>query len=157
MHTIMERIDFGRAASEGLSYLSGMLEEFRSSGILTEEEAAAAEPEGILRFFETDPGRRAAAASALSREKEFIMDRDVDGVPAVVQGVIDCFFEEEDGIVLIDFKNSRAVTEEQKQEMKRRYGPQIRLYREALQEAYGRPVKESWLYLFRSATLIAVE
>ena len=28
----------------------------------------------------------------------------------IVQGIIDCYFEEEDGIVLIDYKNSYVET-----------------------------------------------
>ena len=157
MHAVMERADFSRAVSEGEPYLKELVRQLKEKGIFSEEEADAADIGSLTRFFSGDLARRASEAPALMREKEFIMSRDVDGAPAIVQGVIDCFFEEEDGIVLIDYKNSRAETDGEKQVMLQRYAPQIRLYREALRHATGKKVKESWLYLFRSGTLLAVE
>ena len=74
-----------------------------------------------------------------------------------MQGIIDCYFEDEDGLVLIDYKNSRADAAVEEEVLIERYSGQIRLYREALEEALGRPVSESWLYLFRSRKFVAVE
>ena len=74
-----------------------------------------------------------------------------------MQGIIDCYFEEEDGIVLIDYKNSYAGNEERERELVRMYEGQIDIYREALEIASGKPVKESYLYLFGSKKFIAVK
>ena len=70
------------------------------------------------------------------------------GTQAIVQGIIDCFFEEEDGMVIIDYKNSYVGSEAEEEELRQRYGEQLALYKEALEASWGRPVKETWLYLF---------
>ena len=58
----------------------------------------------------------------------------------MVQGIIDCWFEDEKGIVLLDYKTGR-----ERPDMDPRYLSQIRIYRDALAEAEGRPVVEAYL------------
>jgi len=70
-----------------------------------------------------------------------------------VQGVIDCFIEEEDGIVLIDYKTD-YVTDENKLEVIKRYETQIHYYTLALEAIMGKKVKEKYLYLFFSEEAI---
>ena len=78
-------------------------------------------------------------------------------MPTIVQGVIDCYFEDEQGLVLIDYKNSWAKDEAAEQVLIERYEGQIRLYAEALEAVLGRPVSEAWLYLFKSRRFIRVD
>ncbi len=157
MHTVMERIDFAKALEGGISYITEETRRLQEAGILTEEEAAGIQPENIDAFFRTPLGERAAKAPKLFREKEFLLRKEIEGSPVIVQGIIDCYFEDEDGLVLIDYKNSRADAAVEEEVLIERYSGQIRLYREALEEALGRPVTESWLYLFRSRKFVAVE
>ncbi|MBQ6400866.1 MAG: helicase-exonuclease AddAB subunit AddA [Firmicutes bacterium] len=157
MHAIMERVDFARARDEGMDYIRAAAEEMTEQGILTEEELAAASLENIAAFFRDPVGLRAAGAETLHREKEFLMRKEEQGVPVVVQGIIDCWFAEDDGLVLIDYKNSRLGGEADEQVIADRYREQIRLYREALEKAEERPVKESWLYLFRAKRFIPID
>lgn len=156
MHTIMERIDFARALDEGEAYIRRAAEEMAEKGILTEEELASASAENIAAFFADPVGQRAARAEALHREKEFLLRRERQGVPVIVQGIIDCWFTEEDGLVLIDYKNSRLNEEADEETVTGRYREQILLYREALEKAEERPVKETWLYLFRAKRFVPV-
>ena len=53
-----------------------------------------------MAFFKSGIGKRAAEALSLDREREFIMEKEIDGQKTIVQGIIDCFFEEEDGMIL---------------------------------------------------------
>ena len=75
------------------------------------------------------------------------MEKDIEGASAIVQGVIDCFFEEDGNLILIDYKNGRAAQGEEDR-IKERYAGQMELYREALEAASGKKVSESYLYLF---------
>ena len=68
----------------------------------------------IQGFFAAPTGRRAAQARTFQKEREFILQKDVSGTQAIVQGIIDCFFEEEDGMVIIDYKNSYVGSEREK-------------------------------------------
>ena len=54
-------------------------------------------------------------------------------------------FLEEDGAVVVDYKTDRVKTPD---ELRERYRVQLALYRNALTEALGVPVKECVLYSF---------
>ena len=141
------------ARPEGKTIKEWLLEQ----GILTPEEHEAIRPEHLAEFFSTEIGARAARAPMLCREKEFLLQKEIEGMPTIVQGVIDCYFEDEQGLVLIDYKNSWAKDEAAEQVLIERYEGQIRLYAEALEAVLGRPVSEAWLYLFKSRRFIRVD
>ena len=63
----------------------------------------------------------------------------------LIQGIIDVFFEEEDGIVLLDYKTDSVAA---LQELRNRYETQLDYYSEALTKLMGQPVKEKLLYSF---------
>ena len=60
----------------------------------------------IAAFFADPVGQRAARATKLKERKRIHNAGNGRGGSHHRQGVIDCYFEEEDGIVLIDYKNS---------------------------------------------------
>ena len=66
--------------------------------------------------------------------------------------MIDCYFEEADGIVLYDYKTNRIDRAKPLQEEQERitamYRTQLELYSNALKDALGKDVKEKYLYLF---------
>ena len=69
----------------------------------------------------------------------------------MVQGVIDCYFEEEDYLVLIDYKNSYVNKKDREQalrKLKQTYEGQVQIYQEALEIIRQKPVAEACLYLF---------
>ena len=63
----------------------------------------------------------------------------------LVQGIIDAFFYEEDGIVLVDYKTDRVKSGD---ELVRRYRVQLASYAEALRRITGEEVKEQWIWSF---------
>ena len=75
-----------------------------------------------------------------------------EGGRAIIRGIIDCFFEEEDGLVIVDYKtgNSRGSEDEVRQ----RYQVQMEIYGRALEAAAGKKVKETYLYLTDSGKII---
>ena len=160
-HGIMERIDFTRAEAEGVAYIRQAAAEMAASGIFAEEEIEAVDLARIAAFFDSPLGKRCAgsfAAGRLQRERAFDLRLEVEGELAVVQGVIDCYFEEEDGLVLLDYKTNwidpTKDFAEEEERMRRAYQRQIDIYRRALSAALKRPVKEAWLYLFGAGVLI---
>lgn len=154
-HRIMERIEFNRAGREGMTYLEAETKKMVATEILTEEELHAVRLERILKFFAGELGQRAAAAfdrGCVQRERAFDLLVDLNGEEVIVQGIIDCYFEEEDGIVLIDYKTNwidagKPFAEEEKR-LKAAYTRQIQIYKSALECTLGKPVKEAYLYLF---------
>ena len=72
-----------------------------------------------------------------------------------MQGIIDVFWEEEDGIVVLDYKTDRVKTAE---ELLARYRAQLLLYGEALERSFdGKKIREILIYSFRLNQMIPVE
>lgn len=115
----------------------------------------------IRSFAESDIADRmriAAQNGRLFLEQPFVMSLPAkriwpDAAPdpeddddVLTQGIIDVFWIEEDGIVLLDYKTDRV---ENSRELKDRYKVQLDLYREALSRRFpDLPVKETWIYSF---------
>lgn len=72
----------------------------------------------------------------------------------MLQGIIDCFFYEDDGIVLVDYKTDRVKSEADIAKIKDRYAPQLALYAAAIEQITGRKVKQKNLYLFSCESVV---
>ena len=133
----------------------------------------------VETFLDSDIGARMRAAQKagrLYREKPFVMGFTAEeltqfgfgdgaaNVPdeetlTLIQGIIDVFWVEEDGIVVLDYKTDRVDTAK---ELKDRYAAQLALYGEALERIYNAEetrtmrVKERLLYSFRLGGVIRV-
>lgn len=156
MHKVMECIDFGEALAEvdagrGAAYVRRQIERMEQQELLLPEETEAVECEKIAAFFENPVGRRAASADRMYRETEFNLLRESGGTQVMVQGIIDCYFEEEDHLILIDYKNSYINPNNREAALRRlreTYRDQIAVYKEALEVIRQKPVAEAYLYLF---------
>lgn len=131
--------------------VSAAIAELVESGRLTEREAEIVEPAHIAEFFRGKLGRRMLNSLEIRREQPFyaeICGRDVgqdyDGRISV-QGQIDLYFVEEDGIVVVDYKSDTVTNLEEERE---NYAKQVKIYSKILPEFTGKPIKEMFLYAF---------
>ncbi len=162
-HGVMERADFTKAAGYGEAYIIECMDGLVRDGVFTEEEMKAVDPEKIRKFFDTDLGKRAAAAAekgVLYKELPFESKVLVNGEDVLVQGVIDCCFEEPDGIVLVDYKTNyidrKKGLDKEAERMRELYTTQLSAYARAIQKAMGKTVKERYLYLFGADTEVSI-
>ena len=65
----------------------------------------------------------------------------------LLQGVVDCFFEEDGELVVVDFKTDR-IGRAQIEERAEHYRPQLEAYSMALMRVMGKKVREKVLYFF---------
>ena len=75
----------------------------------------------------------------------------------LIQGIIDVFWIEDDGITVLDYKTDRVDTA---QELIDRYATQLKLYADALERVFAArkmKVKEILIYSFRLEKLISIE
>ena len=129
---------------------------------MTSEMAACIRISDILLFLESSSGKRMSAAAGkgkLWREQPFVLGVDADqvypgfsGEPGsqekeviLVQGIIDAYFEEKDGIVVLDYKTDKVKSAEQ---LKERYHAQLEYYAQSLEGLLEKPVKEKIIYSF---------
>ena len=80
-----------------------------------------------------------------NRERFVESNADSHVEKVILQGIIDAFIMEEEGIILVDYKTDRVKDGE---ELRNRYQKQIDLYSEALEQILGKKVKRRALYSF---------
>lgn len=128
------------------------------SEFLSPEEYGLLNQEKLKKFLDSPLGQLFAKAykeNTLYREQHFMQEVEYeklfpedggDNVEKVIlQGIIDAFIMEEEGIILVDYKTDRVKDRE---ELKNRYQKQIDLYSEALEQILGKKVKRRALYSF---------
>ena len=128
------------------------------SDFLSPEEYGLLNQEKLKTFLDSPLGQLFAKAykeNTLYREQHFMQEVEYeklfpedggDNVEKVIlQGIIDAFIMEEDGIILVDYKTDRVKDGE---ELRNRYQKQIDLYSEALEQILGKKVKRRVLYSF---------
>ena len=128
------------------------------SDFLSPEEYGLLNQEKLKKFLDSPLGQLFAKAykeNTLYREQHFMQEVEyeklfpVDGGDTVekviLQGIIDAFIMEEEGIILVDYKTDRVKDGE---ELRNRYQKQIDLYSEALEQILGKKVKRRVLYSF---------
>ena len=158
-HMVMQKLDFTNADQSGVA---AQLEDMVRTGAVTDSEAACVDAGAIASFVSSPLGRRIVDNyDRFSREfsfkylmgaNEIYPDIDTDD-DIIVQGVIDAFFEDEKGnIVLIDYKTDKVKSNSQ--EIADRYRTQLRYYSIALKRLLGKPVSECYIHLFDNGETI---
>jgi ATP-dependent helicase/nuclease subunit A len=161
LHLAMQHIDF-----KACLCVTGVDEEIKrlvDKGFLHSTSAVAVDPKKIARFFGSDIGKRALKAENIKREfkfsllcpaEEFYPGGGNDKI--LLQGVVDCFFEEDGELVVIDFKTDH-VSIDTLQEKTNYYAPQLNAYSKALERITGKHVKERIIYYFALDKYVLVE
>lgn len=153
-HKLLELLDF--TSDYGEKELMSAVEVFREEGKLSPEMAECIRPEDILFFLNCGSGRRmseAARKEKLYKEQPFVLGvdaseiypEDLSGETILIQGIIDVFFEEEDGLVVLDYKTDKVRSA---WELKEKYHAQLDYYAQALEQLLEKPVKEKIIYSF---------
>lgn len=154
IHKVLELLDFSK--DHTMKSLNEDIKQWIKQGKLKKEDEKVIYRKEILALTKSDLGKRmkkAAQNVKLYKERQF-----VTGIPfstmdegaqtddfVVVQGIIDVYFEEEDGIVLLDYKTDR-VKEGEEGVLIQRYHAQMESYQQALEKITGKTVKEIYIY-----------
>lgn len=164
-HRVMELLPFARLSQlEPLENQTSQLQSFvrqliaseQKTGRLSEEYAQLVNVTKLAAFLEHPVARRMMCADQrgqLYKEKAFFLGINANRVnpkfpseeTILVQGVIDVYFEEEDGLVVLDYKTDRVNS---KEELVERYHKQLEVYAEALEQITGKRVKEKIIFSF---------
>lgn len=152
-HRVLELLNF--CGIRSYQELNTALRQLEEDGLMPAEALRLVDRRKLLKFFESPLAgrmRRAEEYGKLHKESQFVMGipaRQMDEAdsdePVLIQGIIDAWFEEEDGIVLVDYKTDR-VGEGEEQVLLDRYQIQLVYYAQALTQITGKKVKESFIY-----------
>ncbi|PMC40353.1 helicase-exonuclease AddAB subunit AddA [Bacillus sp. UMB0899] len=165
MHAVMQHINLQEEITE--KTIKHKVDELVQREILTPELANVIDVNQVASFFSSDLGQRMVNAKNVYREVPFSYALDAEQLyenmkdePILIQGVIDCLFEDEQGTVLLDYKTDtvkgrfnqdRIAVEEL---LKNRYRVQIDLYTKAVEDILHRPLQEKYLFFFDGGYLI---
>lgn len=160
-HFIMQKLDLNKVNTK--EEIDTQIYSMKDKNLLSGEEIKAIQRISFISFFKSNLGKRMLKAfnegKLVKRELPFYTEisslnidstlpKDVYGNEKVrLQGIIDCIFEEDEKIVLLDYKTD-YVEYGKESEILDKYRIQIKYYKDAVEKITGKEVKESYLYLF---------
>lgn len=170
VHFIMQKLNLDKVSTR--EEIRNQIEDMKNNNLLSEEEVKSVEKTNFVGFFRSELGKRMMTAYSdgklLKRELPFyteISSLEVDNTlpeekykneKVRLQGIIDCIFEEDNEIVLLDYKTDYVV-EGMEEEVIDKYRVQLRYYKEAVEKITGKKVKGSYLYLFGLSKEVIVD
>ena len=165
VHKLMEELSFVEAKETGLE---ATLDKLVSEGRYPEEYRKVLPKRKIEWFLNSNLGQRLVKAEKsgnLYKEAQFMigvpmreMEPEIDSEELVlVQGIIDLYMEEEDGLVLLDYKTDRVDWETGEEVLASRYKTQLLWYKKALEQMTGKRVKDTMIYSFALGKEIWIE
>ena len=152
LHDFMQFADFQTASRNPEAELKRLVEE----KYLTPEQAQVVDLRRVRRFFSGALGRRILSAEKVCKEQRFIatvpaklvqegLQGEDGALPVILHGAVDCMFEENGALYIVDFKTDRC---KDKAELWSRYSTQLKLYSGAMARITGKPVAACMLYSF---------
>ena len=170
LHLAMQHIRYDSCAT--VEAVKTELERLVAEKLLTPRQAESVAPERIAAFFASPLGRRVLSAKNVWREFKFSLllgphhipfdlkpeemaQWEASGDEILFQGVVDCCFEEDGKLHIIDFKTDR-VAKEHLEERARGYAGQISAYAHAMERILGLSVASGMVYFFSLDTAVEV-
>lgn len=155
-HRVMELLDFTEPYDE--ESMKEAISNMESEGRIWPEMAACVERRDILEFVNSGSGKRMRAAAReglLWKEQPFVLGIPMEDIypdmkeegreTVLVQGIIDVYFEEPEGLTVLDYKTDRVRTGK---ELLEKYQAQLEYYARALEQITGKKVREKIIYSF---------
>ncbi len=153
IHTFFQYCDFDNAQAD----VSAEIEAVAKRGFITSAQADVISPEKASAFFASGLYKRIrAAGDKVWREKKFMVavaDLDIGSdaldqlkkSDGMIKGIMDLVFEEDDGLIIVDYKSDRGASAKALSE---RYSMQLTLYKAAAELTMHKKVKAAYLYSF---------
>jgi len=144
IHFVLQNIDIAKTST--FDEIKTQLDNMVKGEMLSEEFLSVVDIGALVGFFTSDLGLRMRASKNVRREVKFFVDipanEIIDGIDNIdetvlLQGVVDCYFEENDGIVVIDYKTGKMQDE---------YKKQLDFYANGLSKILGKKVVGTYIY-----------
>jgi ATP-dependent helicase/nuclease subunit A len=172
MHGVIQRLNLDKVSNR--EEIEEQIKLMIEKEFITLEQANVVKSSKILTFFNSELGKRLLKAynttGKVQREVAFYID-----IPSTtvqkdlpeeiykdemvrLQGVIDCYFEEENGnLVLLDYKTDYVGEEVTVEDIKKKYEVQIKYYSDTLEKITEKKISEKYLYLFYNNEIVKMK
>ena len=151
-HRVMQFLDFEKAQTN----LDEELDRLAEWRFFSEEDIKLVDRDKVKEFLSSELCKRIIASDLVRKEMRFLtekpaleisvgLDAKFSDENIVIQGAVDCLFEENGEIVVVDFKTDRVSNEKTLADT---YREQLKIYAGACEKIFSKPVKEILLYSF---------
>ena len=162
MHLFLQKLNLKQEYN--LNELECLKQELISKAFITSEEAEYINLEKIEKFLKSKLTQQIKACIVIEKEKAFckkVLAKEVynnaKDETILVQGIIDLYgITNDNKIILVDYKTD-FVQEGNEKELVEKYLNQLRIYKEALEEATEKKVSKVYIYSLYLDKEIALE
>ena len=165
-HRALELLDFAGCPEErDEQWVRAQLSAMEAAGRLAGEQRKSIRVRDLADMVFSELGKRMTMADRrhqLKREAQFVMGVPVSAVhpeiseneTVLIQGIIDAYFEENEEIILLDYKTDHVSAGDGAEILKKRYQRQLDDYQHALEQILNKKVKQKLIYSFALRTWI---
>lgn len=160
MHTVMQHFEYSEDVT--VAGVETQVRMMAAKELLLPSAVEHIDCAAVEAFFKSELGRRLIKSGWVKRELPFCLMLPADRLyPELtgsderifVQGVIDCLFRDDDGLVLLDYKTDAYQTAE---DLSLKYQAQLDIYAEAAEQILQIPVREKYIYAFSGQQVIRI-
>ena len=151
IHKVFELIDYNSTSSP--EEIKNFVDKLVLNDVFSQEEALLVPFDKMFAFFNNELGRKLKTSEFSQRETPFNIhiseNFDIpnsESLKVQLQGVIDCYFKDNDGYTIIDFKSDKITADNKKAKIQN-YKKQLEFYRLALQTMYNDTSIKACIYL----------
>ncbi len=162
-HFVLQHINMMNTNS--INEINGEIQNMVENGIISEAQSKTVDPKSLFEFFQNPIGLRLKKALKIYKEfsfysqvgaKEFYSEA-MEDEKILLQGTMDCFFEEENGnVVLLDYKTDKIAGDGIISRGKK-YLIQLKYYKKGLESIIGKKVDEAYICFLSCNKLISIE
>ncbi len=147
IHTVLQHLNLNLLPQKNI--VNDFLNSLASKNMITDDEQKIVPINKLIKFLESDLFYKMKNSSFIKRETPFILgiENKNDSEKTLIHGIIDCFFEYDGKLYLVDYKTDR-VSANEAENFAQKYYFQLKIYKEAIEKNYNRQVDFSIIYLF---------
>lgn len=157
MHLVMQYLPFDTMPT--IEAVAEVVESLRLRRLLTEQQAEAVDCGKLARFLASSLAEAIRQSGSVLREYRFalLMPASLyepqlgDEEQMMLQGVVDCCYETDEGLVIVDFKTDRIAPGQEVQRAEV-YRAQLEAYARALERVLEKKVCRKVFYFFATGT-----
>ena len=157
LHSKMERLDYSvdyATSSLAIDELLHDVEEGRTKNSLARDISTFVKSPLYTEIRNSKRIRREVPFNlSISAKDIFKFEENSKDDTIMVQGIIDLYYETEEGIIIVDYKSDRLHNAN---EFIERYGKQLEYYKKALEKITGKRVLKAYIYSFKLKETIEV-
>ena len=152
LHKFMEFAEYDAAEQDAQSEIARIVRD----EYLSVDEGKAISVRAVESFFESELYKRIKNAALYKREVRFLdeisagdvdenLPEEIKNEPVVIQGVADLIFEEDEKLIIVDYKTDHV---KDINELVERYGKQLKMYAKSAEKSFEKPILECIIYSF---------